>query len=174
MTYQIDNQHTTVQFKVRHLMIAYVRGVFAKFSGTVDFDPANPGASKVDVTVDATSLATPEAARNQHLQGADFFNTAAHPTIDFHSKSVSPAGAGAYAVKGDFTLLGVTKEITLNVSGMTEETPDPWGNLRRGCEAHARIKRSDFGMAFNAMVNDAPMVSDEVDLDLDIEMLRKP
>jgi polyisoprenoid-binding protein YceI len=175
MTYQIDPQHTTVQFKVRHLMIAYVRGVFAKFSGSVDFDPANPGATRIDVTIDAASIATPEAARNEHLKGADFFDTANHPAMTFRSKSVAAAGEGAYNVTGDFTLRGVTKDVTLRVQNVTGETKDPWGNLRRGCEASARISRKDFGMTFNApLESGGVLVSDEVDITLDVEMMRKP
>src|SRR5262245_15851050 len=111
MTYQIDPQHTTIQFKVRHLMIANVRGVFGKFSGSVDFDPANPGASKLDLSIDVASVATPDPGRNEHLKGADFFNTAEFPDMTFKSKSVAAAGAGAYKVTGDLKLHGVTKEV---------------------------------------------------------------
>lgn len=175
MTYQIDPQHTTIQFKVRHLMIANVRGVFGKFSGSVDFDPANVGASKFDVTIDVASIATPDAARNEHLKGADFFDAAKYAEIKYQSKSVTAAGSDSFNVTGDLTMHGATKEVALKVTGLSGETKDPWGNMRRGCEASAKISRKDFGLTWNATIEaGGVMISDEVDILLDVEMLRKP
>src|SRR2546422_927070 len=114
MTYQIDNPHTTVQFKVRHLMIANIRGVFAKISGSVDYDPANANASTITAEIETASLATPDPGRDQHLKGPDFFDAEKYPKITFKSKSVSPAAAG-FSVVGDLSLHGVTKEQTLTV-----------------------------------------------------------
>src|SRR5712691_4454403 len=122
------------------MMIANVRGVFAKFSGTVDFDPADRSKAKVEISIDATSIATPEPGRNEHLKGPDFFDAAKYPTIDFHSKSAAAAGPGAFKVTGDLSLHGVTKGITMDVNELTDE-------------AHARILRSEFGMGFNAQIN---------------------
>jgi polyisoprenoid-binding protein YceI len=174
MTYQIDPQHTTIQFKVRHMMIANVRGVFGKFSGSVEFDPANPSASSIEVTIDVASIATPDQARNEHLKGADFFDAAKYPEIKYKSKSVSAASPESFNVKGDLTMHGVTKEVEMRVGGMSGETKDPWGNLRRGCEAFAKISRKDFGLTWNAAIESGGVIiSDEVDIILDVEMLRK-
>src|SRR5215467_1452507 len=115
MTYNIDPQHTTVQWKVRHLMIANIRGVFAKVSGSVDFDEATPTKSTAEVKIETGSIATPDPARDAHLKGADFLDSEKYPEITFKSKSVAAAGSG-YKVTGDFSLHGVTKEVALNVS----------------------------------------------------------
>lgn len=175
MLYQIDPQHTTIQFKVRHMMIANVRGVFPKFSGTVEFDPNDPAGAKIDLTIEVGSVATPDAGRNEHLKGADFFDAAKYPEMVFRSKRVAEAGGDTYNVTGDLSLHGVTKEVALKVTGLSGETKDPWGNLRRGCEASGRISRKDFGLTWNAAIEaGGVIVSDEVDILLDVEMLRKP
>ena len=115
MTYNIDNQHTTVQFKVRHMMIANVRGVFAKVSGSVTYDEAAPAKSSLEVSIESGSVSTPDADRNAHLKGADFFDAEKHPAITFKSKSVAASGAG-FNVTGDLSLHGVTKQVTMAVS----------------------------------------------------------
>jgi polyisoprenoid-binding protein YceI len=173
MTYQIDAQHTTVQFKVRHLMIANVRGVFGKVSGSVDYDEANPTASTVEVAIETGSVATPDPARDAHLKGPDFFDVEKHPAITFKSKNVSKSGSGL-SVLGDLSLRGVTKPVTFAVSVPTGETKDPWGNMRRGLEATASISRKDFGLTWNATIESGGvMVSDQVDLIIDAELVRK-
>jgi polyisoprenoid-binding protein YceI len=174
MNYTIDQQHTTIQFTVRHLMIANVRGVFSKFAGSVDFDPANPGATKVDISIETASVATPDAQRNEHLKGADFLNAEKYPAITFKSKSTSAAGTNAYNVTGDFSLHGVTKEITLNVQDVSGETKDPWGNLRRGAAATTKISRKEFGLVWNAPIEAGVLISDDVNITIDLEVLRKP
>jgi polyisoprenoid-binding protein YceI len=174
MTYSIDAQHTTVQFKVRHLMIANIRGVFTKVSGSVTYDEASPTASTVDVTIETASLGTPDPARDAHLKGPDFFDAEKHPNITFKSKSVSKSGSGL-SVAGDLSLHGVTKPITFAVSMPTGETKDPWGNLRRGLEATTSLSRKDFGLTWNAAIESGGvMVSDQVDLIIDAELVRKP
>src|SRR5580692_1509162 len=99
MTYKIDPQHSSAQFKVRHMMIANVKGEFDKVSGTVEFDPANPTASTVEVSIDVASISTRETDRDNHLKSADFFDVAKFPTITFRSSSVAKDGSG-YKVAG--------------------------------------------------------------------------
>jgi len=174
MTYQIDGTHTTVQFKVRHMMIANIRGVFAKVSGNVDYDEANPTASKVDVSIETTSLATPDPKRDEHLKGPDFFDAAAHPSITFKSKSVSKNGGGL-SVVGDLSLHGVTKSVTFTASTPKPEHKDPWGNMRRGLEATTAISRKDFGLVWNATIESGGvLISDQVDIIIDAELVAKP
>ena len=174
MTYQIDAQHTTVQFKVRHMMIANVRGVFPKVSGAVTYDEANPTAASVEVLIETGSVSTPDAARNEHLKGADFFDAATHPEIKFKSKSVSKSGSGL-SVTGPLSLHGVTKDVTFTSSTPTAEHKDPWGNMRRGLEATTSISRKDFGLVWNATIEaGGVLISDQVDITIDAELLRKP
>jgi polyisoprenoid-binding protein YceI len=173
-TYQIDPAHTSAQFKVRHMMIANVKGEFDKVSGTVNFDPANPIASTIEASVDVTSVSTRDEQRDTHLKSPDFFDVEKYPTITFKSKRVTASGSDSFSVAGDLTIHGVTKEVTLNVEELTEEAKDPWGNLRRGAEAKTRIHRKDFGMTFNmALDTGGFVVGEDVDITLDVEMVRQ-
>jgi len=173
-TYQIDPAHSSAQFKVRHMMIANVKGGFDKVSGTVNFDPANPSASTVEATIDVASISTRDEQRDAHLKSPDFFDVEKFPTISFKSKKVIPTGDGSFTVVGDLTIHGVTKEVELKVEELTEETKDPWGNMRRGASAKTRLHRKDFGMSFNmALEAGGFLVGEEVDLTIDVELVRQ-
>jgi polyisoprenoid-binding protein YceI len=173
MTYNIDTQHSSAQFKVRHMMIANVKGEFDKLSGTVEFDPANAALSSVEAKVDVNSISTRETDRDNHLKSADFFDAAQFPEIAFKSKKVAANGSG-FKVTGDLTIHGVTKEVTLNVEEVSEEVKDGWGFLRRGTSATTRIDRRDFGLVFNIPLDGGGfVVGDHIDITLDVEMTRK-
>jgi polyisoprenoid-binding protein YceI len=175
MTYNIDPQHSAAQFKVRHMMIANVKGEFDKVSGTVEFDPANLAVSKVEATIDVGSISTRETDRDNHLKSPDFLDAAKFPTITFKSTSVAAAGGGEYKVTGDLTIHGVTKSVVLAVESISDEVKDPWGFQRRGATAATRINRSDFGLTFNMVLEaGGVMVGEHVDITLDVEMTRKP
>jgi|SRR5579863_560851 polyisoprenoid-binding protein YceI len=174
MTYQIDTQHSAAQFKVRHMMIANVKGEFDRVRGSVDFDAANLGATKVEAVIDVASISTREADRDTHLKSADFFDAAKFPEITFKSTGVVAHGSG-YKVTGDLSLHGVTKPVTLEVEEMSPEINDGWGNLRRGLTAHTHVDRRDFGLVFNIpMDGGGVVVGDKVEITLDVEMTRKP
>jgi len=169
MTYQIDPKHSSAHFKVRHMMIANVQGRFDSVSGTVDFDSAKPDAARFDASIDVNSLHTGDPARDGHLKGGDFFNAEKHSAITFRSKKITPAGGKNFKATGDLTLRGVTKEVTLDIQGLSDEVTDPWKLQRRGVGATTRISRKDFGITFDP---DGAMVSDAVDITLDIEFTR--
>jgi polyisoprenoid-binding protein YceI len=172
--YQIDPAHASAQFKVRHMMIANVKGEFDKISGSVNFDPANPSASTVEASIDAASVRTHDQQRDAHLRSADFFDVEKFPTITYKSTKVTANGSGSFTVAGDLTIHGVTREVDLKVEELTEETKDPWGNLRRGATAKARVHRQDFGMTFNvALEAGGFLVGEEVDLTIDVELIRQ-
>jgi len=170
MTYQIDPKHSAAHFQVRHMTIAFVKGEFGNVTGTVNFDPANADASSVDVSIDVNSLYTRDAQRDGHMKSPDILDAEANPAVTFKSTKVSKAGAG-YTVVGNLTLRGVTKETTLNVSNVSDEVTDPWTLKRRGVTATGKINRSDFGMGWNMdLPGVGKMVSDEVEVSIDIEM----
>ncbi|MEI9811219.1 MAG: YceI family protein [Acidobacteriota bacterium] len=170
MTYQIDPKHSAVHFQVRHMTIAFVKGEFGNVTGSIDFDPASPDASKLDVSIEVGSLYTRDAARDGHMKAPDLLDAEKHPAVTFKSTKVSKAGAG-YKVVGDLTLRGVTKEVTLDVSNVSDEVTDPWNLKRRGVTASATIIRSDFGMGWNMeLPGVGKMVSDEVQISIDLEM----
>ena len=171
MTYQIDPKHSAARFKVRHMMIANVGGEFNTVSGTVDFDDAKPDQSRIDASIDVNSLHTGDPQRDGHIKGADFFDVAQFPAITFKSSKVAAAGSG-YTVTGDLTLHGVTKPVTLKVDALSPEITDPWSRQRRGLSAVTTINRKDFGMGWNAPAGGGVMLSENVEITLDLEMTR--
>lgn len=173
-TYKIDTSHSNVGFAVKHLMVSTVRGNFTKFEGTVTYDPANVAASAVDVTIDATSIDTSNAKRDEHLRSADFFEVEKYPTVTFKSKKVEGT-PGALKVTGDLTLHGVTKEVVLDVEGPTDAIKSPWGMEVRGASATTTINRKDFGLGWNKVLEAGGVaVSEEVKIQLDLELVEPP
>jgi polyisoprenoid-binding protein YceI len=172
MTYQIDPKHSAVHFQVRHMNIAFVKGEFGNVTGTVDFDPAKPEASSVDISIEVNSLYTRDAQRDGHMKTPDILNAEAFPAITFKSKKVTKSGSG-YQVVGDLTLRGVTKEATLDVSAVSDEVTDPWTLKRRGVTASAKISRGAYGMGWNMeLPGVGPVVSDQVDISIDLEITK--
>jgi polyisoprenoid-binding protein YceI len=175
IVYDIDATHSSAHFSVRHLMISNVKGEFTKVTGTVTWDPDNPASSKVEATIDVSSLHTRDEQRDGHLKSAEFFEVAQYPDIKFVSKSVQPDGHDEYLVKGDMTIHGVTKEVELHVEGPTPEVKDPWGNLKAGAAATAKINRKDFGLGWNApLETGGVVVGEEVKINLEVELTRRP
>jgi polyisoprenoid-binding protein YceI len=173
-TYQIDASHSGAQFKVRHMMIANVKGEFDKVTGTVHFDEANPAASRVEAAIDVNTISTRDEQRDGHLKSPDFLDAAQYPSIDFKSKKVTASGPGTFTLLGDLTIHGVTKEVSVKVDELTPEAKDPWGGTRRGAAASTRINRKDFGMHFNmALEAGGFLVGDEVDIHIDVELLKQ-
>lgn len=169
----IDPDHSNVGFKVRHMMVANVKGNFNKFSGTVDIDDKNINQSKVSVTIDTASINTNVQKRDEHLRSADFFDVAKFPTMTFVSKKVVRVSRDKLRVTGDLTLRGITRQVVLNVDGFSKESKDPWGHIRRGTSASARINRKDFGLVWNKVLETGGVaVGEDVDIVLEIEMTK--
>ncbi len=172
-TYTIDPAHSSAQLSVRHMMISNVRGGFSSVKGTVEFDPANPSDASVDVVIDATTIKTLDDQRDAHLKSADFLDVEKYPTIEFKSTKVTANGDGEAIVAGDLTIHGVTKPVTLKVEGPTPEGKDPWGNIRVGASATTKIKRSEFGLTWNAALETGGiMVSDELKIELEVQLIK--
>lgn len=172
-TYKIDPAHSGAEFVVRHMMISNVRGGFTKVEGTIEYDPANVGATKIDATIDASSIDTREPQRDAHLKSADFLDAEKFPAITFKSKKVESAGDGELKIAGDLTIHGATKEVVLEVDGPTPEAKDPFGNVRVGASAKTKIKRSEFGLTWNAALETGGfLVGDDLKIELDISAIR--
>ena len=173
VTYQIDPAHSAAHFSVRHMMISNVRGEFTKVSGTVKLDADNPQNSSVEALIDTASINTNEPQRDAHLKSADFFDVEKYPEIAFRSKAVK-AEDGELKVKGDLTIHGVTREVTLTVEGPTPEAKDPWGNQRSGATATTKINRKDFGLGWNvALEAGGVLVGEDIKISIDLEALRQ-
>ncbi len=174
-SWQLDPDHTGVHFKVRHLMVSSVRGEFGKVSGKIVYDESDVTKSSADVSIDAASINTRLAKRDEHLRSPDFLDAAKHPTITFRSRKVEKTGNGTLKMTGDLTIRGVTKEAVLQVEGPTPPVKDPWGNARVGGTASTKINRKDFGLVWNAALETGGVVvGDEVDITIDTEIFRSP
>jgi polyisoprenoid-binding protein YceI len=172
-TYKIDPAHSGAEFVVRHMMISNVRGGFTKVEGAIEYDPANVAATKIDAVIDATSIDTRDGQRDGHLKSADFLDVEKFPTITFKSKKVEASGDGELKVTGDLTIHGTTKEVVLEVDGPTGETKDPFGNVRVGASGKTKIKRSEFGLTWNAALETGGfLVGDELKIELDVSAIR--
>ncbi len=173
-TWQIDPNHSSAQFAVRHLAISTVRGAFTKVSGTVQFDDRDISKSSVDVTIDAASVDTRVPDRDKDLRSDRFFDAEKYPTLTFKSTKVEQVETGKLKVTGDLTIHGVTKQVVLDVEGPTAAVKDPWGNQRAAANASTKINRQDFGVKWNAkMDNGGWVVGDDVAITIDVEMVQK-
>ena len=171
-TWNIDASHSQVEFAVKHMMIATVRGRFADVKGTVVTDDSDPAAAEVDVVIDVNSIDTREARRDAHLKSADFFDAETFPRITFKSTRVSGAGGDQFKLVGDLTIHGVTREVTLDVTS-EGRAKDPWGGERAGYSAVARVNRKDFGLTWNqALETGGFIVGDEIKISLDLELVK--
>lgn len=171
-TYNIDPAHTSAQFSVRHMMITNVRGGFSGVKGTIIYDPDNISQSSVEAEIDATTINTNDAQRDTHLKSADFLDVSQYPTMVFKSTQVGNAG-GELSVTGDLTLHGVTRPVVLMVEPPSPEAKDPFGNIRVGTSAHTKIKRSDFGLSWNAPLETGGiLVGDDLKIEIDISAIK--
>jgi polyisoprenoid-binding protein YceI len=170
-TWNVDPAHSSVEFQVKHMGIATVKGFFGGFSGKLEVGETIDQ-SVAEGTVDVNSVNTREEARDGHLKSPDFFDAANHPEITFRSTSLSAGANGAVAIDGDLTIRGVTKPVRLEAVVDGPDT-DPWGNERVGIEAVATINRSDYEMKFNQALGSGNMlVSDKVNIVLQISAVK--
>jgi polyisoprenoid-binding protein YceI len=173
-TWQIDPQHSSAQFAVRHLGLSTVRGAFSKLSGTMVLDDQDITKSSVEVTIDVNTVDTREPDRDKDLRSERFFDVARFPTMTFKSKKVEQIAPGKLRVTGDLTIHGTTKEVLLDVDGLTPPTRDPWGNQRVAATATTKINRQDYGVKWNAKLdNGGVVVGDDVNITIDVEMIQK-
>lgn len=173
LTFTIDPTHSNATFAVKHMMISNVKGNFSQVAGTVVWDAANLAASRLEATVDVSSVDTRDAKRDAHLKSPDFFDAAKYPQMKFQSTAFTRKG-GALEIAGTLTIRGVTKPVVLTVTGPTAPVKDPWGNTRLGASAATKVNRKDFGIVWNTKLDGGGvLVGDDVDITLDIELIQK-
>ena len=172
-TWQIDPNHTSAQFSVRHMMVSTVRGTLGKVTGTIEYDGQSPQSITADVTIDVAGLNTNVEGRDKDLRSDNFFDVAKYPTVTFKSTRVEGVTAGHFRLVGDLTVHGVTKEVALEVDGPSP--PLKQGpNLRVGASATTKLNRRDFGLQYNRMIEAAPIVGDDVQVTIDLEATKRP
>lgn len=168
----IDLSHSEIAFKVRHLMIAHVKGEFKVFDANIYTTEKDFTTAEIDVWIDAASVTTGDAKRDEHIIGADFFDAATYKQITFKANNIEKAdGEGMHDLWGDLTMKGITKNIKLQVQfgGMLN---DPWGKERAGFTVTGKIDRSDWGLVWNAAIETGGlMVGDEIKISCEIELI---
>ena len=169
-TFKIDPSHSTIAFKVRH-MLGNAKGKFSKFSGTIEVDRDHPEQSSATVTIDAASIDSGIAKRDEHLRG-ELFNVGKYPEITFKSRHVKQTGANTGEIAGDLTMHGVTRAMTLNVQLLSNPETLTKNPTSRWRVTTAPIKRSQFGLVFSKSAETVSMISDEVAVDIEIEAQR--
>ncbi len=167
-TYQIDLVHSNIGFSIAHLTISTTKGNFTDYAGTVDFDPANLAASSANVIIQASSINTQDAKRDEHLKSPDFLDVQKFSAVTFKSKSIQGSGE-KYTIVGDLTIHGVTKEISLPCV-IRGPVASPMGTQAIGISGETIIDRKDFGIVWNKTLDTGGLaVGDEVKLLIEVE-----
>ena len=172
-TWNIDPAHSVAEFKVKHMMIANVKGHFSKVTGSLVHDESDRTKSRVEATIEAASIETREPQRDTHLKSADFLHVEKFPTLSFKSTDIKVAGEGELKVQGDLTIRGVTRKVTFAVEGPTPPMKDPWGNTRIAVSATTKINRKDYGLTWNAALETGGiLVDEEITITLEVEFVK--
>jgi polyisoprenoid-binding protein YceI len=170
--WSVDQAHTEIAFKVRHLMIAHVKGAFKTFDASIYTNANDFTTAEIDIWIDPSSINTGDAKRDEHLKSADFFDTQNHKQITFTSSTMGkPDADGNSELWGELTMIGITKNVKLNVQfgGIVK---DPWGNEKSGFTVTGKINRSDWGLVWNTPLETGGLlVSDEVAISCDLELI---
>jgi polyisoprenoid-binding protein YceI len=170
--YTVDVAHTRIGVRARHAMVTTVRGAFTEFAGTAHLDVANPAASSVELTIKTASIDTGTPDRDAHLRSADFLDVERYPELTFRSSAVEQVDAEVYQVTGDLTIKDLTRPVSIDFT-LTGSALDPFGNLRVGFEGALAIKRSDWDLTWNTVLDTGGvLVSDRVQVEFDVSAIK--
>lgn len=168
-TWNIDTTHSGINFSVRHMVFAKVRGRFVTFRGAVNLDPDDLTRSSVTVEIDAASIDTGVADRDNHLRSADFFDVERFAHLRFGSTKVESTGGDGYRVHGELTIKDVTRPVVLDVE-YAGRAKDPWGNTRAAFTAKTSVNRADFGLTWNQLLEaGGVLVGERIDIELEVQ-----
>jgi polyisoprenoid-binding protein YceI len=171
--WELDVPHSHASFVVSHMVVSKVRGEFGTMTGLVTLDEKDVTKSMVEVTIDVSTIDTRDPKRDGHLKSPDFFDVAKYPTITFKSKKVEKAGEGL-KVTGDLTMHGVTKTVVLDAKWPATEIKDPWGKVRRGASATAKLDRQDYGVAWSKLIEGGGLVAgNEIAIEIELELIKQ-
>jgi polyisoprenoid-binding protein YceI len=170
--WNLDTTHSGINFSVRHMVFAKVRGRFGAWSGSVRLDPNDLTGARVEVEIDAASIDTGVADRDDHLRSADFLDVDSYPKLGFKSTKVETAGGDRYRVHGELTIRDVTREVVLDVEHGGQAV-DPWGNTRAAFAATTSINRADFGLTWNQVLEaGGVLVGDRIDIEIEVQAVQ--
>ncbi|MFE7062671.1 YceI family protein [Sutcliffiella sp. NPDC057660] len=167
--WNVDKAHSSVDFSVKHMMFATVKGAFQEFDATIAADPTDLTTADIEFTIDVASIDTRNGDRDAHLRSADFFDVENHPKMTFKSTNIEKTDDNEYNITGDLTLRGTTKAETFAVT--FEGTGlDPWGNEKAGFAVSGKLKRSDYGLTWNAPLEaGGVLVGDQIKVELQLQ-----
>jgi len=169
----VDASHSSLDFSVKHMMIAKVKGTFHTFEAQIEADPSDLTSASIRFDIDLNSIDTKNSDRDAHLRSADFFEIEKYPKLTFVATSIERTGDGEYDVTGDVSLHGVTRSETFEVS-FEGAGKDPWGNEKAGFSAKGSLKRSDYGLTYNAVLETGGvLIGDEVKISIEIEAAKQ-
>ena len=172
-TWTIDPTHSLVEFAVKHLMIATVKGRFGDVKGTVLYNEADPKQSRVDIEIPIASINTHNEQRDGHLRSPDFFDAENHPLMTFKSKRIDGDVNGEFKLIGDLTIRGNTREVTLE-GEFQGRARDPWGGERMGFTANSKINRKDYGLHWNQALDAGGWVlGDDIKIMIEVELVKQ-
>lgn len=169
----VDVEHSTIEFRVVHMLISKTTGRFMDYTGYIEMDVSAGTIKAIEATIKTASVNTNHEKRDAHLRNPDFFDVEKYPTMTYKMKSYQKLAEGGYQAVGDLTMRGVTKEITLT-GDFNGATKDPWGNMRAGFQGRGKLNRKDFGMVWNKKLDTGGLVvGNEVQISLDIECIKE-
>lgn len=169
----VDPTHSAIEFSVKHMMIAKVKGSFNKFEASILANPSDLTTAEIDFAVDVASIDTRNADRDNHLRSADFFDVEKNPTLTFKSTKIVKTDEDEYDVTGNVTLNGITQEETFNIT-FEGQGKDPWGNEKAGFSGKGKVKRSDYGLTYNAALETGGvLIGDQITLTIEIEAAKE-
>jgi len=171
--WQLDPYHTQVEFSAKHLGMMTVRGHFTEVSATADIDPEHPETSSVEVTIPTVSIRTHNETRDNDLRSSNFLEVEKYPTITFRSTSVEPAGPDQYTLTGDLTIKGITRPVSLRVLKYGEFNDPTMMGHRIAYSAEGQLNRKEFGLNFNMMLDGKFVVSDEIQIMIEGELVEQ-
>lgn len=167
--WQLDPTHSSVDFSVKHMMFATVKGAFKQFDATIEADPTDLTTAHIQFAVDTASVDTRNDDRDGHLRSADFFDVENYPQLTFKSTKIEKTGENEYNVTGDLTIKDVTKTETFTVK-FEGQGQDPWGNQKAGFGVDGTIDRSKYGLTWNAALETGGvLVGDKINISLQIQ-----
>lgn len=165
----IDADHSLVEFSVKHMMIAKVRGNFEKFDANITADSSDLTTAAIEFTIDTASIHTKNEDRDNHLRAADFFDVESYPNITFKATEITKVSGDDYKVSGDVTIKDITRPETFDVT-FEGEGKDPWGNTKAGFSAKTKINRSDYGLTYNAALETGGvLIGDQITINIELE-----
>jgi polyisoprenoid-binding protein YceI len=165
----VDTAHSVIEFSVKHMMIAKVKGSFHSFEAQIDANPSDLTSADIQFSVDLNSIDTRNSDRDAHLRSGDFFGVEENPNMTFQSTQIAKTSDGEYEITGNLSLHGVTRSETFSVT-FEGAGKDPWGNEKVGFSGHGSIKRSDYGLTYNAALETGGfLIGDEVKISIEIE-----